>query len=157
LVENLYIPHIEELEQRLIFFYTNIQRKASDIQGNHIKAIEDNEIADILHAIKAIGLQSKTALEEGNFDSFGRLLHEHWKFKHSIRRSVSTTQIDIWYQIGIDCGAEGGKLIGAGGGGFLMFYCPNGKDQVREMMIREGLKELSIRFEPMGSRIILHL
>ncbi len=156
-LQDLNVPHIEELEQRLVFFYTNIQRNASDIQDNHIRAIADNDIVDNLHSIKAIGLQSKIALEEGSLDSFGRLLHEHWKFKHSIKRGISTTQIDIWYQMAIDAGAYGGKLIGAGGGGFLMFYCPNGKDRVREKLTREGLKEISFRFEPTGSRIIMHI
>lgn len=146
----------EILESKLIFFYTNLQREACKIQAEHIKAISRDEITMNLHEIKTIGYEKRTALETGNLDRFGALLHNHWLAKQGMG-GVSTPQIDSWYQMAIDAGALGGKLIGAGGGGFLMFYCPDGKDGVREILTKEGLREIAIRFEPTGSRVILHL
>ncbi len=153
---DMYPLLIDVLESKLIFFYTNLQREACKIQAEHARAITQDEIIENLHQIKSIGHISKIALENGDFDVFGALLHNHWLAKQGMG-GISTPQIDSWYQMAIDAGALGGKLIGAGGGGFLMFYCPNGKDKVREILTKEGLKEIAIRFEPTGSRVILHL
>lgn len=158
-IEPLYIATIlkEVLESKLIFFYTNLQRNACEIQAKHISLISQDKITENLHNIKEIGILSKEYLEKGQLNKFGELLHEHWVAKRGMAGGVSTPQIDSWYQMALSAGATGGKLIGAGGGGFLMFYCPDGKDRIREILINEGLKEIAIRFEPTGSRVILHL
>jgi len=151
---------IEDLEMRLLFFYTNIQRTAHKLQAGHMQSISNGveKVTESLHQIKRIGLEIKEAVKESKLDKFGRLLDEHWKCKTRIGNDISNRSIDSWYQMAMDAGALGGKLLGAGGGGFLMFYCQNGvKDRVRSALVKEGLKEISFRFEPTGSRIILHI
>lgn len=150
---------IETLESRLIFFYTNLQRDSTQIQANNVDAISKGaaDITESLHRIKEIGVQTKKAFETGDLDQFGRLMDEHWKNKRKMSKDISNNAIDSWYKMAINAGALGGKLLGAGGGGFMMFYCQNGvKDRIRAALSKEGLKEISFRFEPKGSRIILH-
>jgi D-glycero-alpha-D-manno-heptose-7-phosphate kinase len=149
--------NIELLESKLVFFYTNIQRVAKDIQSKHVKAIQSNEILNNLHQIKAIGEASKYALEAGDVDDYGKYMNEHWIAKHGMQRGVSNGDIDKWYNMAMDAGATGGKLCGAGGGGFLLFHCPDGKNKIREVLTKEGLKELPFKFERIGSRITLNI
>ena len=158
----LMIDHniIEDLEMRLVFFYTNIQRTAHKLQAGHMQSISQGvkQVTESLHQIKRIGAEIKEAVLSNKLDDFGRLLDEHWKCKNKIGDDISNSSIDAWYKMAMDAGALGGKLLGAGGGGFFMFYCQNGvKDRVRSALVKEGLKEISFRFEPNGSRIILHI
>jgi D-glycero-alpha-D-manno-heptose-7-phosphate kinase len=151
---------IEELEMKLLFFYTNIQRTAHKLQAGHSQAVSNGveEVTESLHQIKRIGLEVEEAIRGNDLDRFGILLDEHWKCKNRIGKDISNSSIDSWYRMAKEAGALGGKLLGAGGGGFLMFYCQNGvKDRVRKLLVKEGLKEINFRFEPTGSRIILHI
>ena len=151
---------INNLESSLLFFYTRLQRQAMEIQAQHVESIKKGHAGVLasLHEIKRIGLASKEALKAGELDRFGCLLDEHWNYKRSVGDNVSTKEIDGWYDLAKDAGALGGKLMGAGGGGFLMFYCPNHKrDLVRATLAQQGLQEIYIRFEPEGSEIILNI
>lgn len=151
---------IAELESRLLFFYTGIHRRAPDIQAPVEKAIKKGEesVLDSLHNIKLIGEQIKEALLKSDLDLFGKLLHEHWNHKRKVSNNISSTAIDRWYNLAINAGALGGKLIGAGGGGFLMFYSPeNSRDNIRTVLMRENLKEVQLRFEKSGSKIMINI
>ena len=151
---------IANLESNLLFFYTNVQREAMEIQSQHVESIKKGQesVLASLHEIKRIGFASKEALKAGELDRFGCLLDEHWNFKRNVGDNVSTKEIDKWYKLAMGSGALGGKLMGAGGGGFLMFYCPTQKkDCVRATLAQQGLKEIYIRFEPGGSKIILNI
>ncbi|MBI4596885.1 MAG: hypothetical protein HY737_00605 [Candidatus Omnitrophica bacterium] len=154
-------PHVvSELENRLVFFYTNFSRTASEIQAGHAQAISsgNGQALESLHEIKRIGLKTKTAFEAGDLDGFGRLLHAHWDSKKKLGGNISNGSIDRWYQIAMEAGALGGKLMGAGGGGFLMLYChPEAKHRIRALLAKESLKEIAFRFEATGSRIILNI
>jgi D-glycero-alpha-D-manno-heptose-7-phosphate kinase len=110
-----------------------------------------------MHRIKEIGFKVKRALENGNLSEFGRLQHEHWLAKKDTSSKISSDPIDKYYEKGLKNGALGGKLVGAGGGGFLMFYCENGKDKLRKTMSKEGLREVRFRFEPEGSKIAINM
>jgi D-glycero-alpha-D-manno-heptose-7-phosphate kinase len=161
-VTPLQINHhlVSELENRLLFFYTNVTRTASEIQTEHVQAIANGNggVIESLHEIKRIGLETRAAFESGNLDRFGRLLDEHWNYKKKIGGNISNGDIDRWYQMAIEAGAFGGKLVGAGGGGFLMLYChPEAKDRVRTVLTNEELREISLRFEASGSRVILNI
>ena len=113
-----------DLEDNLLLFFTGYSRAASSIlKEQNDKSKNDNEdmIAN-LHFVKDLGLKSKVALENGDLHEFGRLMNTHWEHKKQRSGAMSNPKIDEWYEIALKNGAVGGKLIGAGGGGFLMFY-----------------------------------
>ncbi len=150
---------IRELENNLMFFYTGIKRSSSLVlkdQGTAVKQDGSTQL-EAMHAIKDIGYKVKRALESGDISEFGRLQNEHWLVKKRTSSAVSNGLIDKWYDLGLTNGALGGKLMGAGGGGFLMFYCDNGRDGLRKAMAKEGLREVSFDFEPEGSKISFNL
>ena len=110
---------------------------------------------DNLHYVKELGLQSKTALEQGDCTEFGSLMHAHWEHKKRRSGGMSNTQIDEWYALGMRNGAVGGKLVGAGGGGFLMFYASD-RNKLRHAMASAGLEEVRFRFDFEGSKVVLN-
>lgn len=148
-----------ELENNLLFFYTGIKRSALSVLQDQAKHIEkDNPGAvDAMHYIKEIGFRVKHALERGDLAEFGKLQHEHWMAKKSTSPEISSSPIDKWYMRALKNGASGGKIMGAGGGGFLMLYCENGKDRLRKAMSMEGLSEVRFQFEDEGSKIIINI
>ena len=148
-----------ELENNLLFFYTGIKRNASSVLQDQAKHIEkDNPGAvNAMHYIKEIGFRVKHALERGDLAEFGKLQHEHWMAKKSTSPEISSSPIDKWYTRALKNGASGGKIMGAGGGGFLMLYCENGKDRLRKAMSMEGLSEVRFQFEDEGSKIIINI
>ena len=158
-VSNVNIGHeiIEELQNKLLLFYTGISRDALSILGEQsAKAKEEqSDVAKSLLRIKEIGLEIKKAIEEGRLDDFGRLLDEHWQVKKTMSTKMSDPKIDRLYSLAKDCGALGGKIMGAGGGGFFIFYCPGDKRKVREAMKANGLWEMPFRFENEGAKTIV--
>ncbi len=150
---------MRELRNNLLFFYTGIERSAADVlqqQATNVKQ-DGSKALDAMHTVKDIGLKVKSALEDGDLAQFGKLQDEHWQVKKATCSGVSNQRIDHWYQIGMDNGCLGGKVMGAGGGGFLMFYCENGRDKLRKAMAKEGLREIAFDFEPDGSKISLNI
>ena len=160
-VSNLKITEetIHELENNLLFFYTGIKRNSTMVLQDQRSSIQEerSKALDAMHHIKDIGFKVKHALENGNLSEFGRLQHEHWLAKRETSSKISNGPIDRYYKEGLQNGALGGKLVGAGGGGFLMFYCENGKDRLRKVMVKEGLREVRFNFEREGSKIIINL
>ena len=108
-----------------------------------------------LHFIKELGLTIRKALEAGDTHTFGRCMHEHWLRKKQRSQGISNDKINDWYDIGHKNGALGGKLIGAGGGGFLMFYAKD-RSALRNAMAREGLTEVRFAFDHEGSKVLVH-
>ena len=150
---------IEELQSKLLLFYTGISRSAMVILGEQSAAAEkkESDVTKSLLQIKEIGLEIKNSIEQGNLDNFGRLMDEHWKVKKTMSTKMSDPNIDRMYAIAKEHGALGGKIMGAGGGGFFVFYCPSDKDKrgVREAMRVEGLKEMPFRFEKEGTKTVV--
>ena len=107
-----------------------------------------------LHFVKELGLKSKTMLEAGKTADFGALMHEHWEHKKRRSSGMSNSQIDQWYETGLKNGAVGGKLVGAGGGGYLLFYADDPM-RLRRAMSKEGLTELRFRFDLDGSTVLV--
>ena len=147
---------IFDLEDNLLLFFTGFSRSAGSILKDQQLRSKKNE-ADMLsnlHYIKKIGYRSKEALESGNTVLFGELMHEHWE--HKKRRSVgmSNPQIDDWYELGKKNGAVGGKLVGAGGGGFLMFVAQD-RNKLRHTMASEKLEEVRFRFDFEGTKVVM--
>jgi len=145
-----------DLEDHLLLFFTGFSRSAGDIlkdQNTRTKE-SDGTMLKNLHYVKDLGLRSKTALESGNTMLFGELMHEHWEHKKRRSGGMSNPKIDEWYELGMKNGAVGGKLVGAGGGGFLMFYA-NDRNRLRRTMMRAGLEEVRFKFDFEGTKIIL--
>jgi D-glycero-alpha-D-manno-heptose-7-phosphate kinase len=145
-----------DLEDNLLLFYTGISRSASNIlKDQNTKSISDDaEMLDNLHFIKSLGIQSKSALEAGEVGRFGELMHEHWEHKKNRSAGMSNERINGLYELGRNNGAIGGKLVGAGGGGFLLFYTQD-RARLRGAMLAAGLEELRFGFDFEGTKVIL--
>jgi D-glycero-alpha-D-manno-heptose-7-phosphate kinase len=143
------------LAENLVMFFTGYSRSASAILKDQDFRTRQNDTSmiDNLHYVRDLGLRSKVALEAGDLYGFGRLMHEHWRHKRERSGGMSNPRIDAWYDLAIDHGAVGGKLIGAGGGGFLMFYAEE-KTRLRHAMREAGLTEVRFRFDFEGTKIV---
>jgi len=150
---------LAELEYGIMMFYTGIKRNATDILSNQKSKMDSNDGAALekMHAIKSLGIESKKALESGDLKRFGELLHQHWTTKRGVTADMSTDGIDRWYALARKNGALGGKLVGAGGGGFLMLFCQQGRQKVRSALASEGLIELRFGFDFEGSKVIYNI
>jgi len=113
----------------------------------------DPWLVENLHYVKQLGRQIRAVLEQGKPASFGELMHEHWERKRKRSAGMSNPKIDEWYERGRQAGALGGKLVGAGGGGFLMFYAPE-PQRVRAAMADAKLEEVRFRFDFDGTRVV---
>jgi len=143
------------LEDNLLLFFTGFSRAAAAILKDQDSRTKSNDSAmiDNLHYVKDLGLRSKAALESRDLASFGKLMHEHWEHKRKRSGGMSNPQIDAWYNAAMDNGAIGGKLIGAGGGGFLMFLAED-RVRLRHTMRELGLSEVRFHFDFEGTKIV---
>jgi D-glycero-alpha-D-manno-heptose-7-phosphate kinase len=156
-VEPLHISDrtLYNLEDNLIMYFTGFERSASNIlkeQDDKTKG-NDTEMTKNLDLVKEMGYQSKDALEAGDLRTFADIMNVHWENKKKRSGSMSNGKIDEWYEYARKHGALGGKLIGAGGGGFLLFYSEE-KGKLREAMDNIGLSEVRFRFEPHGTKSV---
>ncbi len=150
---------LEELRNSTLLFYTGIVRRSFDILNTQKKDTErgNKNVVESLHRTKELGLEIKKALESDDLHRFGELLDVHWQNKKKRSSKISDPQIDYWYDLARQNGALGGKLMGAGGGGFFMFFCPNShKTHLREVMAREGLREMSYDFDLEGAKVLVN-
>jgi len=146
----------DELEDNLLLFFTGYSRSASAIlkeQDSKSKS-DDKAMIENLHFVKDLGLQSQRALESGNLAEFARLMDVHWQRKKQRSGGMSNPKINEWYDFAMANGALGGKLIGAGGGGFLMFYAGE-KTKLRRAMAQAGLQEVRFRFDFEGTKLVI--
>ena len=143
------------LEDNLLLFFTGYSRSASAVlREQDVKSKQnDKDMIDNLHFIKELGFKSKDALESGDLNNFAELMNIHWQHKKKRSSNMSNPHIDQWYDVALKSGALGGKLIGAGGGGFLMFYASD-KVRLRHAMRELGLEEVRFRFDFEGAQII---
>ena len=145
-----------DLEDNLLLFFTGFNRTAGSVlKDQHDRSqARDAGILRNLDYVKSLGYRSKEALESGDLVRFGELMHEHWEYKKRRSDAVSNQQIDRWYSLAMKNGAIGGKLVGAGGGGFLMFYARD-RNRLRQTMIEAGLEEVRFRFDFEGTKVVL--
>jgi len=147
---------IDELQNRLIVFYSGVERSASAVLADQAKSVTTNKDAAVerMHRIKSMGYDVKKLLLEGNIDTYGELLHEHWMNKRKLAASMTDSVIDEHYEAARAAGAIGGKLMGAGGGGFFLFYVrPEDKRRVHDALVARGLRPMRFRFDFDGARI----
>jgi D-glycero-alpha-D-manno-heptose-7-phosphate kinase len=144
------------LEDNLLLFFTGYSRSASAIlkEQDQKSKTADPAMLENLHFIKDLGLQSQKALEAGKLSEFARLMDVHWQRKKQRSGSMSNPQINQWYDLAMSNGAAGGKLIGAGGGGFLMFYATD-RARLRHALRQVGLQEVRFRFDFEGTRLVI--
>jgi D-glycero-alpha-D-manno-heptose-7-phosphate kinase len=147
---------VEALEHNILMFYTNEMRDATAILKKQDEATraKDRSVVNSLCEIKEIGLEIRDAISKGNLRRFGELLDVHWQSKKRLSEGISNPQIDAWYELAKQNGAIGGKISGAGGGGFLMLYCEENKTRLRRAMREAGLRELKFRFDFEGSKVV---
>ena len=147
---------IYQLEDNLLLFFTGFTRRASNILNDQkSKSISNNKkMIENLHYIKKLGVLSKESLEKGDLLEFARLMNEHWQFKKNRTNGMTNKQIDEWYDLAMNSGALGGKLVGAGGGGFLMFYAHD-CHKLRKVMKNSGLEEVRFNFDFEGTKVLI--
>ena len=153
------VTTVEEFRASVLLFYTGIIRPSRDILQAQKQDTSrgDQDVVDSLHRTKELGYRIKEALEEGDLDRFGLLLDEHWQNKKRRSGSISNPQIDQWYELAKENGALGGKIMGAGGGGFFMFYCPNSKKKpLRKCLAVAGLREIPYDFDFEGAKVLVN-
>ena len=143
------------LEDNLILFFTGYSHSAGNILNEQDEKSKrnDGDMLKNLDFVKQLGLDSKNALEKGDLNKFADIMNIHWGYKKKRSGGMSNPKIDEWYEYALKNGALGGKLIGAGGGGFLMFYADN-KVKLRAAMNRLGLEEVRFRFEKEGAKLL---
>jgi len=144
------------LEDNLLLFFTGYSRSASSIlkEQDQKSRTADSAMIENLHFVKELGFKSQQALEAGDLDEFARLMDVHWQRKKQRSGNMSNTKINEWYDRAMASGAAGGKLIGAGGGGFLMFYAQD-KARLRHAMREAGLKEVRFQFDFEGTKLLI--
>lgn len=144
-----------DLEDNLLLFFTGYSRSASNIlKEQDVKSKDSNQdMIDNLHFVKKLGIESKEALQKGDLFRFGELMNVHWRHKKKRSGSMSNSKIDEWYDLALNNGAVGGKVIGAGGGGFLMFYAKD-KVKLRHTLMQAGLEEVRFRFDFEGTKVV---
>jgi D-glycero-alpha-D-manno-heptose-7-phosphate kinase len=149
----------EELRASIVMFFTGMKRPSSIVLSEQKRDTEQGkeEVLESLHKTKEIGLEIKEVLLEGNLIRFGQLLDEHWQNKKRRSDKISDPWLDQVYEIAKGAGALGGKIMGAGGGGFFMFYCPNSsKVRLREAMKKQALREVSFDFDYEGAKVLVN-
>ena len=147
---------MSDLEDNLLLFFTGFSRRAGDIlYDQHIRTQKNDPIMlEQLHEVKASGSHCAAALQSGQLALWGTLMHDHWMRKKQRSNGMSSEKIDAWYQIGLNNGALGGKLVGAGGGGFLMFYASDPM-RLRQAMTKIGLEEVKFQFDFEGTKLVI--
>ncbi len=150
---------LEDLESRIVLFYTGLSRSTEEILAGQTRDLQDGSsaVASYYSQIKEIGLEIYTHLKRGNVRRFGEMLDEHWRAKKKLSAGVANPRIDRLYDVARANGALGGKISGAGGGGFFLFYAEEGKQELRRAMQAEGLREMRFRLDFEGSKILMDL
>ena len=147
---------MDKLKRNLLIFYTGQQRKNNKILKEQDDSTKENKkaVLDSLHYIKESGYKILNIVQSGDIDDLGLMFREHWEMKKKLSSGITNSQIDSIYNVALENGAIGGKISGAGGGGFFTFYCNKDHQKLRNAMSSLGLKELEYSFDDKGSKII---
>jgi len=147
---------LHDLEDNLLMFFTGYSRSAGSVLEDQAKRTVQSESAMLenLHVTKQLGLSTKAALEAGRLSDYAAILNEHWEHKRRRSQGISNEAINRWYDVARANGALGGKLVGAGGGGFLLFYADD-RARLRTAMADQGLTEVRFGFDHEGSKVLV--
>ena len=149
---------VDELNRNLLMFYTHTSHRASDILSGQNRGIEEDEktITESMHRIKEIGHQILDAVESSNLSRVGKLFDEHWREKKKLSPRMSNDRFDEIYNLALGNGALGGKISGAGGGGFFVFYVEEKHRKFKDAMVKAGLRPMRYRFDFEGSKVLVN-
>ncbi|MDE2100199.1 MAG: galactokinase [Patescibacteria group bacterium] len=149
----------EDLNRNILMFYTDTSRSANEILGEQSKSVkeEKKDVVDNMHFIKDLGYKILEAAESGNITEIGKMFHEHWEHKKRVSTKMSNPKFDAIYDTARKNGALGGKISGAGGGGFFTFYVEDNHRKFREVMRNMGLREMKYRFDHEGTKIVANI
>jgi D-glycero-alpha-D-manno-heptose-7-phosphate kinase len=147
---------LHSLEDHLLMFFTGYSRSAGSVLEDQAKRTvqSDTVMLENLHFTKQLGLATKAALEAGRTREYAEILNQHWEYKRKRSQGISNESINRWYEIARQNGALGGKLVGAGGGGFLLFYAED-RARLRTAMADQGLTEVRFNFDHEGSKVLV--
>ena len=150
---------LEDLESRIVLFYTGLSRSTEGILAEQTRELQKDSSAveGYYSQIKEIGVEIYTHLKRGNVRRLGEMLDEHWRAKKKLGAGIASARIDRLYDVARANGALGGKISGAGGGGFFLFYAEEGKKELRRAMQAEGLREMRFRIDFEGSKVLMDL
>jgi len=153
---NISMDTLFDFEDNLLLFFTGFSRSSGSILKDQDTRTQesDQEMLNNLHYVKELGFRSREALEAGRTGEFGEIMHEHWEHKKIRSGGMSNPEINEWYETAKNNGAIGGKLVGAGGGGFLMFYTED-RSRLRKAMAHAGLEEVRFRFDFEGTKVLM--
>lgn len=146
---------LQQIEDSILVFFTGRTRSASAVLANQSAAMQTTDRRALMRRMVKLAFDMKEQLESGTLDHFGDLLDENWRLKAQLTSGISDPQIDTWYAKGMANGALGGKLLGAGNGGFMMFYAP----KERHTQIATALADLEpvkFRFDRTGAQIVFY-
>ena len=150
---------LDDLQRNLLIFYTGTDRSSLDILSDQSRGAAQpaNPVVESLHAIREMGCRIRAYIEEGDLTSFGLLLDQHWQYKKKLSSRVTSPHLDSLYQLAKENGALGGKISGAGGGGFFVFYTERGHQKLRAALRAAGLREMRYRFDFEGTKVLVNL
>ncbi len=160
---NIKMATIRDMERNLLLYYSGIQRQTETVLVDQHEAMKQSDhvqhaaVEESLNRIKELGFQTLKLLEEGKLPEFGRLMDTHWQFKKRMSEKITSPQIDQAYEDAKKAGALGGKLLGAGGGGFLLLYAEEHHLEIDRVMEQAGMRRLDFRFDFEGSKVLLNL
>lgn len=147
---------MQELEHNLMIFYTGIRRDADDVLAEQSRGVKEQspQVVESMHTIKEIGKKMYQGLQKSHVNLVGELMDVHWQTKKRVSSKMSNPQIDEWYELAKKNGALGGKIMGAGGGGFFLFYCDQNRPKLREALAKAGLREMFFRIDREGTKVL---
>ena len=147
---------INKLKRNLLMFYTGKQRLNKDILGAQDESTQRSEkqVLESLHYIKESGYKILEIVESGNITELGKMFDEHWQYKKKLAKGITNPDFDRIYELAMKNGALGGKISGAGGGGFFTFYCEKNQDKLRSVMKKQGMRELTYNFDFEGTKVL---
>lgn len=154
---NVSLEVADELNHNLLIFFTGKTRSADEILKEQLQGAKDDKknVVESMHYIKELGYEILEAVEDGNIDEVGKKFDAHWQHKKKISTKMTNPQFDAIYAAALDAGALGGKISGAGGGGFFTFYVPGNQHLLRDKMREFGLREMRYRFDFEGSKVLV--
>ncbi|PJE60041.1 MAG: galactokinase [Candidatus Portnoybacteria bacterium CG10_big_fil_rev_8_21_14_0_10_44_7] len=150
---------IEELEYKCVLFYTHKQHDTNDILKDQSAqaAVSKSKVEKALLEIKDIGREILNDFEKGETTNYGKLMHRHWQVKKTMSNKISDSFLDEIYDLALKNGAEGGKIMGSGGGGLFLFFAPHGHKELKKAMKNKGLTQLPFNFDFEGSKVLINL
>lgn len=155
---NVSISTLDELQRNMMLFFTGLSRESMTILSEQSKATDNNDkkIVDNLHYIKDLGYRILEAIEGGDLTKFGLLMHEHWEHKKKLSSKITNPEFNKIYELARANGALGGKITGAGGGGFFVFYTEKDRCKLRDVLTKAGLREMRYRFDFEGTKVLVN-